>query len=239
MTRLCGVPTQKQTSQFGRPTDTVAAAMAVRVKICGLTSEADARAAVEAGADALGFMFYEPSPRHVPLSVAAEIIHGLPPMVAKAGVFVNASARFIHEAVATCGLDTIQLHGEEPAEFCQLFRPRLKVVKAFRIRDAASLSNLSAYVEACDALLLDSHVDGQKGGTGTAFNWQLAVEAKAAGLPIILAGGLTPDNAAEAVRRVRPFGVDVSSGVESSPGRKDASKMGAFIRAVRSGADGN
>jgi phosphoribosylanthranilate isomerase len=202
----------------------------VRVKICGITHTADALEAVEAGADALGFMFYERSPRQVSLTDAAAIIRCLPPFVAKVGVFVNPTRESVQRAMAECGLDTLQFHGEESSEFCGQFG--LKVIKAFRISEAAALPALLAY--ATDAWLLDSYVPGQHGGTGERFNWNLAVEAKAHARPLILAGGLAPSNVAEAVRRVRPFGVDVSSGVESAPGEKDPAKMRAFVAAAKS-----
>ncbi|MBI5773110.1 MAG: phosphoribosylanthranilate isomerase [Verrucomicrobia bacterium] len=204
--------------------------MRLRVKICGITNVGDALAAVDAGADALGFMFYEASPRHLTTEAAAKIIRQLPPFVAKVGVFVNAPVEAIHRTVEACGLDTLQLHGEETPEFCRQF-PRLKVVKAFRIKDATSLSSLPPYET--DAWLLDSFVPGKPGGTGEKFNWELACEAKESGRPVILAGGLTPENIAEAIHEVWPFGVDVSSGVESAPGKKDHARIRDFIAAVR------
>lgn len=203
--------------------------MIVKVKICGITRVADALAAVDAGADALGFMFYAPSPRHVSFGVAAEIIRQLPPFVAKVGVFVNPTEDEVRRAIAECGLDTLQFHGEETPEFCRRFG--LKTMKAFRVRDAGSLEQTEAYTS--EAWLLDSHVTGQLGGTGARFNWDLATAA-ARRHTVLLAGGLTPENAAEAVRRVRPYGLDVSSGVESAPGRKDTAKVRAFIAAARS-----
>ncbi len=204
--------------------------MALRIKICGMTHPADARAAVEAGADALGFVFYETSPRRITPAAAAEIIRELPPFVAKVGVFVDATEAFIREVTARCGLDTLQLHGSESPEFCGRFAG-LKVVKAFRLVDLDSLQALPTYPT--HAWLLDSYVPGTPGGTGAKFNWNLAIEAKKLGRPIILAGGLTPQNISEAVRQVRPYGVDVSSGVESAPGRKDPGKIRAFIVAAR------
>lgn len=204
----------------------------VRVKICGLTNPDDALAAVAAGADALGFMFYERSPRRVTPVQAAAIIRALPPLVAKVGVFVNPSAEFVRETIVVSGIDTLQFHGEEPAAFCGQFG--LKAIKAFRMSDAAALPGLLAY--ATEAWLLDSFVPGQLGGTGERFNWDLAIAAKTHGRPIVLAGGLTPDNVAEAVQRVRPFGVDVASGVESAPGQKDPAKVRAFIAAAKGAA---
>jgi phosphoribosylanthranilate isomerase len=202
----------------------------VRVKICGITSAADALAAVEAGADALGFMFYEQSSRHVSVEEAVRIIAKLPPFITKTGVFVDASRQVIDQAIDRCHLDAIQLHGSETPEMCADFsRP---VVKAFRIAGEESLGQLPAYKTS--AWLLDSYVPGQLGGTGAKFSWDLAVSAGQLGRPIILAGGLTPENVAEAIRQTRPFAVDVSSGVESSPGKKDRGKMDAFIRAAHS-----
>jgi phosphoribosylanthranilate isomerase len=203
--------------------------MNVRVKICGITSQADALAAVEAGADALGFMFYEQSPRFVSPRIVAEIVPQLPPFLARVGVFVNPTEEAVRRAVLACALDTLQFHGDEPPEFCRRFG--VKVIKAFRVDDAASLQALPAY--RTDAWLLDSCVPGLLGGTGAKFNWDLAVEAKRLGRPIILAGGLTPENIGEAVRRVQPYAVDVSSGVEMTPGRKDPARMRAFVQAAK------
>jgi len=202
-----------------------------RVKICGITNREDALEAVDAGADALGFVFYERSPRQVTAAQAADILRGIPPFVAKVGVFVNPNPDQVRQAIAQCGLDTLQFHGEESSEFCLQFG--LKVIKAFRLADAAALPSLVPY--ATDAWLLDSCVPGQYGGTGKQCNWDLAIAAKAHGRPLILAGGLTPDNVAEAVRRVRPYAVDTSSGVESAPGQKDAGKMRAFVAAAKRG----
>lgn len=204
--------------------------MRTKVKICGITRLPDALAAVEAGADALGFMFFEGSKRNLTPAAAAQIIHALPPFVAKVGVFVNASAETVRAVVAECGLDTLQFHGEETPEFCRQFAP-LKVVKAFRMQSVASLEPLNDY--AVDAWLLDSHVPAQRGGTGEKFNWDLATQAKELGRPVILAGGLSPENIADAIQQVWPFGVDVSSGVESAPGLKDADLVRRFVEIVR------
>jgi phosphoribosylanthranilate isomerase len=202
--------------------------MSVKVKICGITNAPDALAAVEAGADVLGFMFYDQSPRHVSLAAATDIIRRLPPFVVKAGVFVNAPADLVLRAIGDCSLNLLQFHGDETPEYCVQFG--LMSMKAFRIRNAGSLKALPDFPT--DAWLLDAFVADKLGGAGEKFNWDLAVEAKKFGRPIFLAGGLTPGNVAEAVHRVKPFGVDVSSGVESSPGRKDHGKLRAFIQAV-------
>jgi phosphoribosylanthranilate isomerase len=204
--------------------------MNTRVKICGITNLADAQAAVEAGADALGFIFYEKSPRFVPLKTAAEISKQLPPFVMRVGVFVNAPADFVLRAIAECNLTMLQFHGDEPPEFCTQFG--LMSMKAFRIRDAETLKLIPNYQT--DAYLLDAFSSTTLGGTGEKFNWDLAVEAQKFGKPIFLAGGLTPENVAEAVKKIQPFGVDVSSGVESVPGKKDYAKVKAFILAVKS-----
>ena len=203
--------------------------METKVKICGITNLADAQAAAKAGADVLGFNFYEKSPRHVSVNSAAEISRQLPPFVMRAGVFVNPSEELVLRAIGDCGLSLLQFHGDEPPEFCTQFG--LMSMKAFRIRDAKSLKQLPEFQT--DAWLLDAFSPEARGGTGEKFNWNLAIEAQKFGKPIFLAGGLTPENVAEAVRKVEPFGVDVSSGVELSPGKKDHAKIRAFIAAVR------
>jgi phosphoribosylanthranilate isomerase len=203
--------------------------MSVVVKICGITNVTDALAAAAAGADALGFVFYEPSPRYIAVSTAAPISRGLPPALVKVGVFVNASEETVVTAIRECGLSLLQFHGDEPPDYCLQFG--VMSMKAFRIRDRDSLRALPAY--RTDAWLLDAFTPGQPGGTGANFNWDLAVEARALGRPIFLAGGLTPENVADAVCRVRPYGVDVSSGVESAPGKKDPAKLRAFVRAAK------
>jgi phosphoribosylanthranilate isomerase len=202
--------------------------MSLRIKICGITSHADAFAAAEAGAHALGFMFYERSPRAISPAAAAEIIRQLPPFVAKVGVFVDAPQEFIRQTISQCGLDTLQFHGGESSAFCSQFD--LRTIKAFRVRGEETLRELPAYETS--AWLLDSFVPDQFGGTGAKFNWELASAAKKLGRPIILAGGLTPENVGEAVRQVQPYGVDVSSGVEAKPGRKDHGKIRAFVEAA-------
>jgi phosphoribosylanthranilate isomerase len=201
----------------------------VQVKICGITTPEDAHAAVEAGADALGFVFYPPSPRYVRPEQAARIIQGLPPFLTTVGLFVDVPLETVHDVARRCRLDRIQLHGHETPAFCG--RVGYPVIKAFRIRNADSLASLAGYRVA--AYLLDAYVEGAlPGGTGVSFTWDLAAHAKAYG-PLILAGGLTPENVEAAVAQIRPYGVDVSSGVERTPGIKDHRKVRSFIRRAK------
>jgi phosphoribosylanthranilate isomerase len=161
----------------------------IRVKVCGITNVQDAIAAIDAGANALGFIFYDKSPRNIDIKTASNICAALPPFISRVGVFVNELEYTIEKAVSECGLDTLQFHGEEPPGFCQKFTP--KAVKAFRIKTAEDLRPMSEYD--VDAWLLDTHVEDARGGTGKTFDWRLAVEAKKMGHPIILSGGLTPE----------------------------------------------
>ncbi len=201
-----------------------------RVKICGITSVADGLVAAEAGADMIGLMFYDGSPRHISLATAGEIARALPPFVLRVGVFVNPDEALVTRAIAECGLNLLQFHGDEPSDFCTQFG--LMSVKALRVRDAESLGVLAQFQT--DAFLLDACSPAGRGGTGETFNWDLAVAARRFGKPIFLAGGLTPENVADAVKKVNPFAVDVSSGVESAPGKKDPAKVRAFIAAAKS-----
>ena len=203
--------------------------MPVKVKICGITNLADGMAAAEAGADALGFVFYDQSPRHISVEAAAGLIRGLPRLVLKVGVFVNAPDDLVVHAIRECDLNLLQFHGDEAPDYCLQFG--LMSMKAFRVRDAASLQVLRNYPT--DAWLLDAYSPDRAGGTGATFNWDLALEARSWGRLIFLAGGLTPENVAEAVRRAQPYGVDVSSGVEAEPGTKDHAKVRAFIQAAK------
>lgn len=204
----------------------------VRIKICGITKIEDALAAVAAGADALGFVFFEKSPRYISPEQAAGIIRQLPPFVQTVGLFVNEQLADVNRTADQCGLDLVQLHGEETPEFCRGVNRR--VVKAFRVKDSTSLDQIDSYDVA--ASLLDAWSPLAHGGTGDTFNWEIAAAA-AASRCIVLAGGLTPENVSEAVKIVRPYAVDVSSGVESGPGRKDPEKMQRFIRNARSAVD--
>ncbi len=203
--------------------------MDVKIKICGLTNVDDALAAVEAGADFLGFVLWERSPRRVTIETAREIARQLPPGVRRAGVFVDAAVEQVMFSLRICDFSALQFHGRESPSFCKQFG--VMTIKAFRVRDAASLQAMQGYDT--DAFLLDTEVEGQPGGTGKTFDWSLAEGAKQFAKPVFLAGGLTPENVGDALRAVQPFGVDVSSGVESAPGRKDHQKMRDFVAAAR------
>ena len=186
---------------------------------------------MELGADALGFIFYPKSPRYVKVQDAANICNALPPFVAKVGVFVDELEYEIEKAQNECLLNALQFHGDEPPGFCQKFAA--KSIKAIRVRDEESLRAAAEYD--VDALLLDTYTDESRGGTGRTFDWSLAVRAKEfLSLPIILSGGLTTVNVQEAIRRVRPYAVDVASGVEREPGKKDPEKLRKFIDLCKS-----
>jgi phosphoribosylanthranilate isomerase len=200
-----------------------------KVKICGITNPEDAQAAAQAGADAIGFNFFPASPRHVTPSQAAPLAHGLPPWVVRTGVFVNALAEEVQEAITQCGLSMLQFHGEETPEYCRQFG--IMSMKAFRVREKTTLEELQLFPT--DAWLLDAWSDAGRGGTGKSFDWDFAARAVVLGRPVFLAGGLTAENVARAIRQVRPYAVDVSSGVESSPGKKDHDRIRRFIEAVR------
>lgn len=200
----------------------------VRVKICGITTVEDAAVAVEAGADALGFVFYDKSPRCVNPITAAQIIKTLPPFVQSVGLFVNEESGKINWTADFCGLDLLQLHGDETPEDCIELNRR--VIKACRVQNRSSIETLARFSVA--GYLLDAWSADAYGGTGQVFNWELAAAARQYG-PIILAGGLAPENVAAAVSQVQPYAVDVSSGVESAPGRKDHDKVREFIKLAK------
>ena len=204
----------------------------LRIKICGITNSEDASAALESGADALGFVFYPKSPRSITPQIAKSIISSLPPFVTTVGVFVDENISSLNKVVADTGLDIVQLHGSESPEYCNLAK---KVIKAIRIKELSDLALLNEY-KAASAFLLDTYSPAVIGGTGQVFNWEIAVEAKKLGR-IILAGGLNPDNIEEAVKVVQPYGIDVSSGVEGSKkGKKDHKKLRLFIERARAAA---
>ena len=208
--------------------------MRVRVKICGLTRKGDVAMAVSAGADALGFVFAPGSPRRLTASDAAPLVRSIPPLVTGVGLFVNAPAAEVDETLRVTGLRTVQFHGEESPDYCARFRGKVTVIKAFRIRDRNSLEGLHAYADTTDGWLLDAYSPDSHGGTGQQFDWSLAEAVRKLSHPILVAGGLKPDNVGDAIQRFRPYAVDVSSGVESSPGQKDSARIAAFVSAVRS-----
>ncbi len=198
-----------------------------RIKICGITREADLDAAVDAGADALGFVFYPPSPRYLDLRRAAELVARVPPFVARVGLFVNPDIGVLADTLAAVDLDLIQFHGDESPAFCErLGRPYLKVA---RMRPGIDLLEFAGAYSSARGLMLDTYVDAF-GGTGQGFDWSLV--PKQLPLPVVVAGGLTADNVGAAIRQIHPFGVDVSSGVEAAKGIKDAAKIAAFVAAV-------
>ena len=205
-----------------------------RVKICGITRVADALAAAHSGADAIGLVFYERSPRHVSIVQAKQLAGALPPFVTVVGLFVNAEAAFVREVLASVPLDMLQFHGEESPEFCAQFtRPYFK---AIRVKAGVDLLQCAARFHTAKGLLLDAHVEGIAGGTGATFDWALI--PKQLPLPVILSGGLDAQNVAAAIKQVRPYAVDVSSGVEAGgmeagKGSKDAAKIAAFINEVK------
>lgn len=203
--------------------------MTVRIKICGITREGDAWDAVWAGADALGFLFYPKSKRRISPERARDIIRALPPLVAAVGVFANESAERIAAVRETCRLDAVQLHGDETPEFCRSLSG--KTIKAFRLRSAETLAAARAF--STGAWLFDSYAPNQRGGTGCPFNWEWIRQSMPLPRPFIVAGGLTPGNVGNCIKTVRPYAVDVSSGVEEEPGKKNADKMRRFVAAVR------
>ncbi len=205
-------------------------ALMVRVKICGITNPEDASLAAALGADALGFIFYPKSPRFVRPEAARDIIRGLPPLVLTVGVFVDEEAGLVREMAEKAGLDWVQLHGQESPEYCHTLSRR--VIKVFRVKGDEIYAQISAYQGAAQAFLLDTFKPGIPGGTGETFDWEVARQAKEYG-PIILAGGLTPENVAQAIGVAQPAAVDVASGVEKEPGQKDPEKLRAFIESVK------
>jgi phosphoribosylanthranilate isomerase len=204
----------------------------VRIKICGMTRVEDATEAARLGVDAVGLVFYPKSPRHVSVERARELVAALPAFVTVTALFLDPSEAEVRRVLDNVRVELLQFHGGEPAEFCRGFgRPYIKAVPMGSRADIAEYAHRHA---GAAALLLDSHIAGQKGGTGVSFDWTTI--PKFTGPPLILAGGLSADNVATAIRIVQPYGVDVSSGVESQPGLKDAAKMAAFIREVNDAA---
>jgi phosphoribosylanthranilate isomerase len=200
-----------------------------RIKICGITRKEDLLAAVQCGVNALGFVFYNKSPRNVSLQQALQLSKAIPPFVTSVGLFVNPAEAEVVDAMRLIHFDILQFHGEEEPEFCAQFgRPYLK---AIRVNSDVNLVQYAARYKDAQGLLLDAFVEGAHGGTGASFDWTLIPQNLP--LPIILSGGLHAGNVAEAITQVRPYAVDVSSGVEASKGIKDAAKIAAFINEVK------
>jgi len=200
----------------------------VKVKICGITRPDDAQSATNLGADAIGLVFYQGSRRAVTIQQALDIVRVLPPFVSRVGLFVNADPEEIEAILKEVPLDVLQFHGEESSEACRRYSK--PYIKAVRMQDGVDLASIETqYAESC-ALLLDTYKEGTQGGTGASFDW--AIVPKGLSKPIIIAGGLTPENVGRAIAEVSPYGVDVSGGVESSHGIKDAAKIAAFMQGV-------
>ncbi len=210
----------------------------IKIKICGITNIEDAATAVELGADALGFIFYSGSKRFVDPAAARDIILKLPPFITSVGVFVNQDLDEIKRILDITGVNTVQLHGDESQEFCGSVTASVpaKVIKAIRVKDSLDAGSLAQYP--VQAILLDTYSDAEYGGTGKSFDWgilkDIDIEQK-----VILSGGLSPDNVAQAVEAVKPYAVDVNSGVEAGPGKKDHEKLKKFIEAIRYGNKNN
>jgi phosphoribosylanthranilate isomerase len=201
-----------------------------RIKICGITRSEDALVCAQAGVDAIGLVFYPPSSRHILAAQAAVIARALPPFVTTVGLFVNPAVEQVKAVLNEVHLDVLQFHGDEPPEFCASFG--VPYLKAIRVKAGVDLVQCAIRYQEAQGLLLDAYVEGTPGGTGQPFDWELIPAGLP--LPVILSGGLEPANVADAIRRVRPWAVDVSSGVEASKGIKDAAKIAAFIEGVRS-----
>ena len=203
--------------------------MRTRVKICGITRPEDADMAVAYGCDAIGLVFYAPSPRNVTIDAAAEIVARLPAFVSAVGLFVNAPADEIGEVLSKVQLNMLQFHGDESPEHCRQFD--IPYMKAIRVKPGANLLQYAAAYADAKALLFDTYTEGVAGGTGQTFDWNLIPENIPQ--PVVLAGGLNPANVGEAIRKIHPYAVDVSGGVEAAKGIKDADKLAAFMRGVR------
>jgi phosphoribosylanthranilate isomerase len=202
----------------------------VKIKICGITNKQDAIEASRLGVDMLGFILYKNSKRYIEPNKIRDILNEVPDTIAKVGVFVDENAKKVTEIAQDCSFDMLQFHGDESPEYCAQFRDSYKIIKAFRIHDKKSLENINNYE--VDYYLLDTHSGGLKGGTGKSFDWKL-IEGYELLKPVILSGGLTPKNIALAIQDVAPYAVDVSTGVEASPGKKDLKLMKEFVDNVR------
>ena len=204
----------------------------MKLKICGITNQEDALNAVSLGVDALGFIFYEHSPRYVDPKIVEEISYHLPPFVKTVGVFVNHESEFIEETRERCKLDLIQLHGDESAQFCLSMKQRC--IKAIRVADPEDIESIRQYQGSVSGILLDTKVKDIPGGTGASFDWGLAINAKEFACPLILSGGINAQNIKKAMTLVNPYAIDICSGVEKEPGIKDYQKMQDLIQEVHS-----
>jgi len=202
----------------------------VKIKICGITNWEDAVASVASGCDALGFVFYKKSPRYISPKNAQKIIGLLPENILKVGIFVNAQEKTIKDITRYCNLNALQFHGDESVQFCDKFK-NYKIIKAFRVKDKINFKNIKQYK--IFAYLFDTFIKSKIGGTGKKFDWNLLKQLKGTKRPIFLSGGLNEKNVAEAIKYLRPSWVDVSSSLESRPGKKDPKKIRKFIEAVR------
>jgi len=202
----------------------------VRIKICGITRMTDAEKAVELGADALGFIFAE-SPRQITPQKARDITRRISPFVKTVGIFVNEQPAKIRKIMDFCGLDLLQLHGNESVSACSELAPR--VIKAFRVQGEESLLHIADFKNHVRAILLDAYQEGLNGGTGKTFDWRLALKAKKTSIPLVLSGGLGFDNIEEALERVNPFAIDISSGIEKRPGIKDHGRMRILMDKIK------
>ncbi|UCB57669.1 MAG: phosphoribosylanthranilate isomerase [Candidatus Omnitrophota bacterium] len=202
-----------------------------KIKICGITNKEDAIWVANLGADYFGMIFARVSKRKISLEKAKEISEAVPPYIKKVGLFADEEPKTVNKVLEICKLDVLQFHGEETPEYCHEFKGKAEIIKGFRMKDEESIARIPQYD--VDYYLLDAFVEGEIGGTGQTFNWDLALKVKELGRPIFLAGGLNPDNVGEAIKKVRPFAVDVASGVESSPRKKNIELMREFINKVR------
>jgi phosphoribosylanthranilate isomerase len=204
--------------------------MTVKVKICGITNHQDAAFAVQFGVDAIGFIFAQ-SPRRVTQEKARDIISTLPPFMKTVGVFVNENPDAIRSVMEGCNLDLVQLHGDETPDVCSELMPYS--IKAFQLKDESSLEKIKPYCGKVRAFLFDAYAKDKRGGTGSTFDWDLAIKGKALGVPVLLSGGLNPSNIESAIATVRPYAVDINSGIEASPGKKDPALMKELIKNIK------
>ncbi len=207
-----------------------------RIKMCGITRKKDAAAGIEAGVDALGFIFHEKSPRNIKPDFVRQLVSSLPPFVDSVGVFVDRQLEEVEELVEYCRLSHAQLHGSESPKYCERlerFASPVRIIKAFRIGEESQASDCSPYDDVACGYLLDTYVKGNAGGTGETFNWEIIKQLHLK-RPLILAGGLSPENILNAMTAASPFAVDVNSGVESAPGIKDHAKITEFVKKVKS-----